>query len=68
MVSTYEAGHAYPSWGPEFTVFLMFVLPNLYFYELCLVDYCLSFFFLPLQCLSFDLRPLIAPFGILKSF
>ena len=58
-----EARTAYPSGAPEFTPFLVeFVLLDLQFSVHCFGDRCLSICpFLPLCCLSFELRLLITP-------
>jgi hypothetical protein len=42
-------------------VYSVFVLVSLKIFVLCSVDCCLSIFFLPLSCLSFDLRLLMTP-------
>ena len=55
--ATSRAGTAYPSGAPEFTpVFSGFPVTRSLALCVCFIDHCLSFFFWPLCCLSFDLR------------
>ena len=61
---TSEKGTVYSSGALDFTLYIIlvgFVLLNLYFSVQCLIDSCLSFFFRPFCCVSFDLRMLITP-------
>ena len=55
---------AYPSGTPELiphSFLVGFMLLDLKFYVQCFVDRCLSFFFWPLRCLSFNLQILNTP-------
>jgi hypothetical protein len=58
-----EAGTAYPSAAPEFTVFFSWIrVTRSLVLCVCFVDRCLSFFVCPFFCLFFfDLRILITP-------
>ena len=61
--------HAFPGHLCELTFLVGFVLDDIQFSVQCFVDYILSIcLFVPLYCLSFEIRLLITPFVSSKFF